>query len=264
MVDFIGKERYGFEDVVALVQYLRSDDGCEWDRAQTHESIRRNFIEETYEACEAMDDPVHLKEELGDVLLQVVFHAGLEQDAGHFSVDDVCNGICKKLIKRHPHLFCGGERQDWETMKRTQRGNQTVSEAMAGVSKALPATWRADKIQSKAEKSGFRWNDISQSVAKLEEELHELKDALHGSGDPTKELGDLLFAAVNVARWLGTDPEDALNAASTKFTGRFSKVEEAVAREGRQLSDLTEEELLVYWEQAKAVSRENEDETGKN
>lgn len=253
MVDFIGKERYNYQDVVSLVQFLRSENGCEWDRAQTHASIRRNFIEETYEACEAMDDPVHLKEELGDVLLQVVFHAGIEQDAGHFSLEDVCDGICRKLIARHPHLFSGGERQDWETMKRAQRGNQTVGEAMQGVSKALPATWRADKLQSKAEKTGFRWNDISESVAKLEEELHELKAALQSRGDPKEELGDLLFAAVNVARWLGADPEDVLNASCTKFTGRFSAMEDMAAREGRALSEMTKEELLVYWEKAKAV-----------
>lgn len=253
MVDFIGKERYNFQDVVSLVKFLRSENGCEWDRAQTHASIRRNFIEETYEACEAMDDPAHLKEELGDVLLQVVFHAGIEQDAGHFSVDDVCDGICKKLIERHPHLFSGGERQDWETMKRTQRGDQTVGEAMQDVCKALPATWRADKIQSKAEKTGFRWNDINQSVAKLEEELQELKQALQLPGDPEEELGDLLFAAVNVARWLSADPEDLLNASCSKFTGRFSAMEEMAAREGSTLSEMTKEELLVYWEKAKAI-----------
>lgn len=253
MLDFIGKERYDFGDVVALVRFLRSENGCAWDRAQTHASIRRNFIEETYEACEAMDDPDHLKEELGDVLLQVVFHAGLEQDAGHFTVDDVCDGICKKLIARHPHLFAGGEPQDWETMKRAQRGNQTVGEAMAAVSKALPSTWRADKILSKAEKSGFRWNDTADSVAKLEEELQELKDALQHRGDPAEELGDLMLAAVSVARRLCIDPEDALNASCSKFTGRFSRMEQAAAREGRELDSLTADELLVYWEQAKAV-----------
>lgn len=254
MLNSIGKERYGFEDVVELVRFLRSEEGCEWDRAQTHDSIRRNFIEETYEACEAMDDPEHLKEELGDVLLQVVFHSGIEQDAGHFTAEDVCDGIVRKLIARHPHLFAGGERQDWETMKRAQRGNQTVGEAMQGVSKALPALWRADKIQSKAEKSGFRWNDITQSVAKLEEELQELKEALQSRGDPAEELGDLLFAAVSVARQLSLDPEDVLNASCSKFTGRFSAMEAAVTREGRSLADMSAEELLVYWEQAKALS----------
>lgn len=255
MIDFISKERYGFEDVVALVRFLRSDEGCEWDRAQTHDSIRRNFIEETYEACEAMDNPEHLKEELGDVLLQVVFHAGLEQDAGHFNVDDVCDGICKKLIERHPHLFCGGERPDWDAMKRAQRGNQTVGEAMCDVSKALPALWRADKILSKAEKSGFRWNEIGQSVAKLEEELQELKQALQTSEEAAaEELGDLLFAAVSVARQLRADPEDVLNAACTKFTGRYSAMETAAAREGAEFSSLTPEELLVYWSKAKAAS----------
>lgn len=254
MVDFIGKERYSFQDVVSLVQFLRSENGCEWDKAQTHASIRRNFMEEAYEACEAMDDPVHLKEELGDVLLQVVFHAGIEQDAGHFSVDDVCDGVCRKLIARHPHLFSGGERQDWETMKRVQRGNQTVGEAMKGICAALPATWRADKLQSKAEKTGFRWNDINQSVAKLEEELQELKEALRFRGDPKEELGDLLFAAVNVARWLGADPEDVLNASCSKFTGRFSEMEQAATREGRTLDAMSREEMLVYWRKAKATS----------
>lgn len=254
MVNFTGKEKYDFSDVVALVRFLRSEEGCSWDRAQTHDSIRRNFIEEVYEACEAMDDPEHLKEELGDVLLQVVFHAGLEQDAGHFCMEDVCDGICRKLIARHPHLFSGGAPQDWETLKRTQRGNQTVGEAMQGVSKALPALWRADKIQSKAEKAGFYWNDIRDCVAKLEEELQELKDALRGSGDPAEELGDLLFAAVSMARQLSLDPEDALNTSSSKFTSRFSAMEVAASREGKTLPSMSAEELLVYWSKAKAAS----------
>lgn len=254
MVNFKGKERYGFEDVVALVAYLRSDKGCEWDRVQTHATIQRNFIEEVYEACEVMDDPVHLKEELGDVLLQVVFHAGIEEDAGNFSVDDVCDSICKKLIKRHPHLFAGEARQDWEALKRAQRGNQTVGEAMQGVSKALPATWRADKIQSKAEKTGLQWNDIHQSVAKLEEELSKLKQAVQQSDDLQKELGNLLFAAVNVARWLHIDPEDALNASSSQFTGRFSAMEKAISDTGKALNSMDKEELLVYWRKAKAAS----------
>lgn len=254
MVDFIGKDWYGFDDVVALVQFLRSAEGCEWDRAQTHDSIRRNFIEETYEACEAMDDPIHLREELGDVLLQVVFHAGLEQDAGHFDINGVCDGICKKLIARHPHLFGGAERQDWEALKRAQRGNQTVSEAMQDVCKALPATWRADKIQSKAEKAGFRWNDIRQSVAKLEEELQELKQAIQHRTNPTEELGDLLFAAVNVARWLKADPEEVLNQSCSKFTGRFSAMEAALSHDGKQPESTSAEELLVYWRKAKAAS----------
>lgn len=253
MVNFTGVAPYGFEDVVQLVRLLRGEGGCEWDRAQTHESIRRNFIEEVYEACDAMDDPAHLKEELGDVLLQVVFHAGIEQDAGHFNVDDVCDGICRKLIERHPHLFAGGDRRDWEQLKRELRGNQTVSEAMADVSKALPATWRADKVQSKAEKAGFRFQNAAEALTKLEEEVAELRRAAENGGDAAEELGDVLFAAVCAGRYLRVDPEDALNRTTGKFTDRFSLLEQSA---GRPTEELTREELLVLWEKAKALSRE--------
>ena len=148
MLDFIRKSRYDASDLVTLVRLLRGPGGCPWDRAQTHQSIRRNLLEEAYEACEALDqdDPDHMKEELGDVLLQVVFHAGIEQDAGRFDLDDVCDAVCQRLIQRHPHLFYENtERADWEEVKRHLRGDQSVAQDMEGVSKALPALWQADR-----------------------------------------------------------------------------------------------------------------------
>lgn len=254
MVDFIGGAPHGYEDVLRLVRFLRSEEGCEWDRAQTHESIRRNFIEEVYEACDAMNDPEHLCEELGDVLLQVIFHAEIERDAGSFSMDDVCRGICEKLIARHPHLFAGGERRDWETLKRELRGNQTVSEAMEDVSKALPAAWRADKVQSKAEKAGFAFENISGALDKLCEEVEEFRRAAEsGEGDPLEELGDVLFAAVCAGRFLKADPEDALNAATRKFTSRFSRLEQLADKPPEAM---TREELLDLWQKAKAGAGE--------
>ena len=156
MIDFISKDRYCFEDLVRLVHLLRAPGGCPWDGAQTHESIRRNFLEEAYEVCEAFDrdDPAMMREELGDVLLQVLFHTDIEQDAGRFTLDDVCDTVCKKLVFRHPFLF-GGENPGWDELKKREKGQQTVSETLDAVARSLPACWRAEKLQKKAAKTGF-------------------------------------------------------------------------------------------------------------
>lgn len=196
MVDFYSKVQYGFDDLRRLVAVLRAPDGCPWDSVQTHESIRRNFIEEVYEACEAIDtdDTAGLREELGDVLLHVVFHAGIEEDAGHFTIDDVCDTVVKKMISRHPALFGGGAELDWDEIKRREKGQATVYEELDAVARSLPALWRAEKIQKKAERAGF-------------------SPETFGTPDQDDQgaVGALLFDAVRQARKLGIDPEAALN-----------------------------------------------------
>ena len=228
MIDFAEKSEYGFSDLVRLVAALRGPGGCPWDQAQTHQSIRRNFLEEAYEACEAMDqnDPDHLREELGDVLLQVVFHAGIETDAGRFDVDGVCDAECRKLIARHPHLFDRAEsRMDWEDLKRAQRGEKTVAQAMEGVSRALPALWRADKLLSKAEKSGLDLRDAAAAEQELTQQVAALREA---EGPEAREhLGRALFALVRLARSADLDPETALTETCQTFVAEFSQWEAA-------------------------------------
>lgn len=265
VLDFLCKESYDLRDFVALVSYLRSPNGCPWDQVQTHESIRRNFLEETYEACEAIDagDLVHMREELGDVLMQVLFHTDIEREAGHFDIDDVADAACKKLVYRHPHVFRRDEpdASDWDTMKQRERAQTTTAEAMDSVARSLPALWRCDKIQAKAAKTGFEWPDVHAALDKVDEETRELRAAVT-SGDTEAigdELGDLLFAAVKVARFAGIDPEQAAHAACEKFIRRFSAMETAAANDGTALEQCTLAQMLTLWQQAKqTVSAEQE------
>lgn len=265
VLDFLCKESYDLRDFVALVSYLRSPNGCPWDQVQTHESIRRNFLEETYEACEAIDagDLVHMREELGDVLMQVLFHTDIEREAGHFDIDDVADAACKKLVYRHPHVFRRDEPDapDWDTMKQRERAQTTTAEAMDSVARSLPALWRCDKIQAKAAKTGFEWPDVHAALDKVDEESRELRAAV-ASGDTEAigdELGDLLFAAVKVARFAGIDPEQAAHAACEKFIRRFSAMETAAANDGTALEQCTLAQMLSLWQQAKqTVSAEQE------
>ena len=265
VLDFLCKESYDLRDFVALVSYLRSPNGCPWDQVQTHESIRRNFLEETYEACEAIDagDLVHMREELGDVLMQVLFHTDIEREAGHFDIDDVADAACKKLVYRHPHVFRRDEPDapDWDTMKQRERAQTTTAEAMDSVARSLPALWRCDKIQAKAAKTGFEWPDVHAALDKVDEETRELRAAVV-SGDTEAigdELGDLLFAAVKVARFAGIDPEQAAHAACEKFIRRFSAMETAAANDGTAFEQCTLAQMLSLWQQAKqTVSAEQE------
>ena len=265
VLDFLCKESYDLRDFVALVSYLRSPNGCPWDQVQTHESIRRNFLEETYEACEAIDagDLVHMREELGDVLMQVLFHTDIEREAGHFDIDDLADAACKKLVYRHPHVFRRDEPDapDWDTMKQRERAQTTTAEAMDSVARSLPALWRCDKIQAKAAKTGFEWPDVHAALDKVDEETRELRAAV-ASGDTEAigdELGDLLFAAVKVARFAGIDPEQAAHAACEKFIRRFSAMETAAANDGTALEQCTLAQMLTLWQQAKqTVSAEQE------
>ena len=222
MVDFQYKNSYGVRDLVEIVRILRQPGGCPWDREQDHHSIRRNLLEEAYEAAEAIDedDPEHLREELGDVLLQVVFHARMEQEAGRFDLDAVADGICKKLIYRHPHVFgdvavsgSGEVLQNWEELKRKEKHQETAADSVDSVARSLPGLWRAGKNQKKARKAGFDWPDVSGALDKLSEEVEELRTAVAEGSNIQEELGDLLFAAVNVSRFVQVDPEDALSGA---------------------------------------------------
>ena len=265
VLDFLCKESYDLRDFVALVSYLRSPNGCPWDQVQTHESIRRNFLEETYEACEAIDagDLVHMREELGDVLMQVLFHTDIEREAGHFDIDDVADAACKKLVYRHPHVFRRDEPDapDWDTMKQRERAQTTTAEAMDSVARSLPALWRCDKIQSKAAKTGFEWPDVHAALDKVDEETRELRAAV-ASGDTEAigdELGDLLFAAVKVARFAGIDPEQAAHAACEKFIRRFSAMETAAANDGTALEQCTLAQMLTLWQQAKQTVSAEQD-----
>ena len=260
MINFVRKPQYGYEDLLEIIRLLRSEDGCPWDKAQTHQSIRRGLLEEAYEAAEAIDndDPVLLKEELGDVLMQVVFHADIESDAGRFTIDDVCDGVVKKLLFRHPHVF-GSECEDspesvpvsWDKLKRQEKGQKTVADSMDSVARSLPGLWRAEKLQSKAASAGFEWPDVQGALEKLEEEVAELRRAVEEGGDVPEELGDVLFAAVKVGRFCACDPEDAVNGTCEKFIRRFRAVENGAAAQGREVSQLSLEEMTALWNEAK-------------
>ena len=192
------------------------------------------------------------------MLLQVVFHALMEQEAGRFDLDAVADGICKKLIFRHPHVFgevsvsgTGEVLSNWEELKRKEKGQATNTDALEAVARSLPALWRAEKVQKKAKKAGFDWPDVSGALDKLSEELEELKTAVAEGTNVEEELGDLLFSAVNVSRFVKVDTEEALNRATDKFIGRFRKVEEEAARQGRALEGMSLAELDKLWEHAK-------------
>lgn len=260
MINFVRKPQYGYEDLLEIIRLLRSEDGCPWDKAQTHQSIRRGLLEEAYEAAEAIDndDPVLLKEELGDVLMQVVFHADIESDAGRFTIDDVCDGVVKKLLFRHPHVF-GSQCEDspesapvsWDKLKRQEKGQKTVADSMDSVARSLPGLWRAEKLQNKAASAGFEWPDVQGALDKLEEEVAELRRAVEEDGDVPEELGDVLFAAVKVGRFCACDPEDAVNGTCEKFIRRFRAVENGAAAQGREVSQLSLEEMTALWDEAK-------------
>lgn len=260
MIDFQRKASYGVNDLVDIVGILRAPGGCPWDREQDHHSIRRNLLEEAYEAAEAIDeeDPEHLREELGDVLLQVVFHARMEQERGGFDLDAVADGICKKLIYRHPHVFgdvsvsgSGEVLVNWEELKKKEKHQESAADSVDAVARSLPGLWRAEKIQKKAAKAGFDWDSVEGALDKVQEETGELREAIEQNANVAEELGDLLFAAVNVARFVKTDPEEALCAACDKFARRFRQVEKAAKAGGRTLEEMTLAEMDALWDRAK-------------
>ena len=267
MVDFQCKRRYDWEDFLRIMRLLRSPGGCPWDAEQTHQSIRRNFLEETYEALDALDrdDPVDMCEELGDVLMQVVFHATIEEERGRFTMADVVDGVAQKMVSRHPHVF-GTVHVDnsdqvlvnWEKLKRTEKGQASTADAIEAVPHTLPALWRAEKVQKKAAKAGFDWDDPLRALDKLEEEVRELRAAMESGKAPEdphglrEELGDVLFMAAKIGQMTGTDPEDALHRSCDKFDSRFRFVEESA---DKPLSDCGEAELLALWREAKTKEK---------
>ena len=260
MINFVRKPRYDYNDLLEIIRLLRSQEGCPWDKVQTHESIRRGLLEEAYEAAEAIDahDTDLLKEELGDVLMQVVFHADIEKDAGHFDMDDVCDGVVKKLLFRHPHVF-GAAHEDspesvlvsWDKLKRREKGQKTTADALDAVARSLPGLWRAEKLQKKAADAGFDWPDVQGALDKLDEETAELRQAVAENGDVSGELGDVLFAAVKVGRFCGVDPEEAITLTCEKFIRRFRAMERSALAQGREPDTLTLDEMTVLWNEAK-------------
>jgi MazG family protein len=245
----------------AIVSLLRSPEGCPWDREQTHESLRAGLLEE---ACETIDaitkaDDANLREELGDLLLQVVFHTDLAAERGAFTLEDAAHHTCEKLIRRHPHVFGDGDAADtsavlrqWEQIKREEKGDR--ASIMDGIPRALPALIRAANIQKKAGRIGFDWPDTAGVIDKFREELAELSVELD-SGDPKKlehEIGDILFTAVNMARKLGVEPELALEHANQRFIARFQQMEKSAAARVQKLEDLGPEDLDTLWREAKS------------
>ena len=262
MVDFQKKERYDFRDLEQVMALLRAPGGCPWDREQTHQSIRRNMLEEAYEVVEAIDEqsPEHLQEELGDVLLQVVFHACMAQEKGWFNLDDVVNGVCQKLVFRHPHVFGDVVADDtakalnaWDDQKKEEKGQKTAGDTLDAVARSLPALMRAEKIQDKARKAGFDWNETGFAVEKLSEEVEELKQAIREQSNTEEELGDVLFAAAKVGRFLGHDSEETLHGTCEKFIRRFRGVEELLA--GQSMKEVPLAQLEELWNQAKKQER---------
>ena len=264
VVNFLYKSAYDMSDYRKIIEVLRSPGGCPWDIEQTHESIRRNLLEEAYEVCEAIDekDPEHLKEELGDLLMQVLFHARIEEEQGSFNLDDVADASVRKLIYRHPHVFgdvtvdgSADVVRNWDELKKKEKSPTTVTKTMTDVAETLPALWRAEKIQKKAAKAGFDWPDVKGAMEKLHEETDELQAAINegNAAHIEEELGDLLFTAVNIARFTKTDPETALHRCCEKFIRRFGYVEQEADRSGRKLSDMTLDEMDMLWEQGKKM-----------
>ena len=256
------KDNYSFDDLVEIMSVLRAPDGCPWDREQTHQSIRRDLLEETYELIEGIDkdDPEILREELGDVLLQVVFHSEIASSKGNFNIDAVCDDVCKKLIVRHPHVFGGviaenSEKvlSNWDAIKRETKKQQSDTEVLRSVSPALPALMRADKLGKKARKVGFDFDDADEAMLKVFEEANEVSAAIRSGNqeDIEEEFGDLLLSVVNAARLAGIDSEKALYNANEKFLKRFERVEALCLASGKNMAETPREEKERFWCNAK-------------
>ena len=257
------KEHYVVEDLLGIMELLRSS--CPWDREQTHKSIRKNLIEETYEAVEAIDseDVDLLKEELGDVLLQVVFHSQIEKESGTFDFNDVCDAVCKKLITRHPHIFGSAKIENseqalrgWEEIKKEEKQRQTTTQSLKSVPFCLPALMRSQKVQQKAAKAGFDYPDVALAMLDLRSEVEEVEKALSsGNHDALEEeLGDLVFSAVNISRFAGVEAEEALTKSCEKFIARFEKVEALASQKGINMQTASIQALDSLWKEAKKTN----------
>ena len=265
------EKRYTLDDFVEVMKALRGENGCPWDRVQTHESLRMDMLEEAYEAANAIDnnDMPNLCEELGDVLMQVVFHARIEEEKGEdaaFTLEDVIRGIGEKMVYRHPHVFGNGEVKadtpeqvlvNWEELKKVEKDTKTQTAVMQSVPEALPALIRARKVQKKAADVGFDFPVTEDAFKKVYEELQELEEAAKTAenADMEEEFGDLLFALVNISRFLKINPEFALTKAIKKFINRFEYIEKSALFQGKNLSDMTLEEMDLLWDEAKIALR---------
>jgi tetrapyrrole methylase family protein/MazG family protein len=257
-----------FEQLIAIMKRLRGPGGCPWDAEQTHESLTRYLLEETYEVIEAIEakSSEHIKEELGDLLLQPVFHAAIAEEAGTFTMNDIITTLCDKLVRRHPHVFgdlqiadSAAQIENWEQIKKTEKGTERAS-ALSGVPPHLPALLKAQKITEKASRVGFDWEHVDQVMAKVLEELHEFEEAM-AAGDNEHmeaELGDLLFAIVNLGRFLSINPEEALRKTITRFQSRFQYVEDSLHDRGQQMNVTPLAEMDRLWEEAKQQERVHE------
>ena len=247
-MEFQFKEKYDVKDLVEIVRILRSPEGCPWDKVQTHQTIRQDFIEEVYEAVEAIDEEnaEHLKEELGDVLLQVVFHSVLEEEKGSFGLDDTADDVCKKMILRHPHVF-GNVQAD------TPEEQKTVTETMESVSKALPSLMRAEKLHKKAEKGGLHAKDAESMIDGISQKLESLKKSLseNQENDCSEKIGDILFDMSGLAKALDVESEKSLYNACDRFIERFEKLEKNVGKAGIKIQNVSPEVVRILWEDEK-------------
>ena len=253
---------YSYEDLLGIMARLRAPDGCPWDKEQTHASILSCLIEEAYEFVDAVErgDVPNMREELGDLLLQVVFHAQMAKEAGAFDIQGVVQGLCEKLVRRHPHVFgenrleSAGEVQvQWDELKRSEKNAAPAEGALGEIPRHLPALLKALKLQKRAAKSGFDWPDWQGPLAKVAEELREFEvEARQGRTDAAaEELGDLLFAVVNLGRFFDVDPERALASANAKFVARFGAMENSARESGKNFSEMKPDEMDGLWEDAK-------------
>lgn len=256
MVEFTPKQQYSIQDLLQVVQILRSPEGCPWDRQQSHESIRMNFVEETYEVLDAIaqkDAPL-LCEELGDVLLHVIMHSQMEAEKGTFTFEDVCNGVCKKMVYRHPHVFgnAGTQTTDevinaWELLKNKEKNRNTAQVDLESVPNCLPALMRAAKAQKRAERYGVSGPDLNQALVQMEQQIAQLRQKIQQGDAVQQQVGKLLFSAVNTARLAQADAEDALNQATNVFIKNVIDCEQNAKQQGKTLADLHADELQALW-----------------
>lgn len=255
------KDKYSFEDLLNIIEVLRSENGCPWDKVQTHETLKEAMLEEAYEVVEAIDkkDTKNLCEELGDVLLQVIFHCQIEKESKQFDITDVIDGISKKMIHRHPHIFADAKAENeqevlhnWEEIKKKEKAFQTQTEVLRAIPDALPALIKASKVQKKASDLKFDFETVSDALQKVKEEIKELEMELNEeNGNIEEEFGDILFSMVNISRFLKINPEFALTKSMKKFINRFEYVEKSALLKGKKLSELSPEQLDIIWEEAK-------------
>ncbi len=254
---------YDIMPLITIMEQLLGPDGCPWDKEQTHHSLKRNLLEETHEVIETIDneDFSHLKEELGDLLLQIVFHTQLAEKEGHFDFNEVVTAICDKLVRRHPHIFAQTGQTDsdtvlknWEQIKLQEKGGPEKATIMSDLPPTLPALLQAEKVQEKARRVGFDWTDVAGAWQKVAEEIEELKQAQDSSA-MTEELGDVLFSLVNVSRFLHIDAEEALKMTVKKFIKRFNHMEAKAMLDKKPLASYTIEELDEFWDEAKAEEK---------